>query len=102
VADDCRGVEVMVCGVDVSASNTSDIDLGGGCQVAWANLAEVVLSLAVTRMLAQVHSWVSAAAIGWQRSPCICSTRDQTQGVLALGCYTSQVRRRYRFAVGDV
>jgi len=40
VADDCRGVEVMLCGVAVSGSDVGDIDLGGGCQVAWANLAE--------------------------------------------------------------
>ena len=36
VADDCRGVEVMLCGVDVNASDMSNINLGGGCQVAWA------------------------------------------------------------------
>lgn len=53
VADDCRGVEVMMCGVDAGGS---DIGLGGGCHVAWADLAEVILSLAATRMLAQVHS----------------------------------------------
>jgi len=35
VADDCRGVEVMLCGVNVGAS---DIGLGGGCQVACAGL----------------------------------------------------------------
>ena len=53
VADGCRGVEVMLCGVDVSTNIGSD----GGCQVAWAvELAEVILSLAVARMLAQVHS----------------------------------------------
>lgn len=57
MADDCRGVEVMLCGVDVDASDISNIDLGGGCQVAWAvELAEVILSLAVARMLAQLHS----------------------------------------------
>lgn len=57
MADDCRGVEVMLCGVDVKASDISNIDLGGGCQVAWIReLAEVILSLAVARMLAQVHS----------------------------------------------
>lgn len=57
VADDCRGVEVMLCGVDVKAGDNSNTDLGGGCQVAWAvELAEVILSLAVARMLAQVHS----------------------------------------------
>ena len=36
VAEDCRGVEVMLCGVDVNASDMSNINLGGGCQVAWA------------------------------------------------------------------
>ena len=42
VADDCRGVEVMVCGVNVEASDISSIELGGGCQVAWAvEMAEV-------------------------------------------------------------
>jgi len=44
LADDCRGVEVMLCGVSVSASNASNIGLGG-CQVAWADLAEAILSL---------------------------------------------------------
>ena len=36
VAEDCRGVEVMLCGVDVNASDISNVDLGGGCQVARA------------------------------------------------------------------
>ena len=57
VADDCRGVEVMLCDGDVSANNIGDIGSGGGCQVAWiVDLAEAILSLAVARMLAQVHS----------------------------------------------
>ena len=57
LADDCLGVEVMLCGVDVSASDISNIELGGGCQVAWAvDLLWWILSLAVARMLAQVHT----------------------------------------------
>lgn len=57
LADDCLGVEDMLCGVEVSASDISNIELGGGCQVAWAvGCAEAILSLAVARMLAQVHS----------------------------------------------
>lgn len=36
VADDCRGVEVILCGVDVSASNIGNIGSEGGCQVARA------------------------------------------------------------------
>ena len=57
VADDCRGVEVILCGVDVSASNIGNIGSDGGCQVAWVvDLPESILSLAVARMLAQVHS----------------------------------------------
>jgi hypothetical protein len=51
--DDCRGVEVMLCGVELGGGN---IGLGGGCHVAWVQCAEVILSLALTRMLAQVHS----------------------------------------------
>ena len=57
VAEDCRGVEVMLCGVDVSANNIGNIGSDGGCQVAWVvDLAWAILSLAVARMLAQVHS----------------------------------------------
>lgn len=59
----------MLCGVD--AGDGSDIGLGGGCHVAWSNLAEVILSLAATRMLAQVHSWARAATIGSKRRPCL-------------------------------
>jgi hypothetical protein len=32
VEDDCRGVEVMLCGVESDGGN---IDLGGGRHVAW-------------------------------------------------------------------
>ena len=57
VAEDCRGVEVILCGVNVSANKIGNIALDGDCQVAWVvDLAEAILSLAVARMLAQVHS----------------------------------------------
>lgn len=57
VAEDCRGVEVMLCGVNVSANKTGNSGLDGDSQVAWVvDLAEAILSLAVARMLAQVHS----------------------------------------------
>ena len=57
VAEDCRGVEVILCGVNVSANKIGNIALDGDSQVAWVvDLAEAILSLAVARMLAQVHS----------------------------------------------
>ena len=66
VADDCRGVEAMLCGVDVSANDVGSIGLDGGRQVAWAvDLAEARLSLAAARMLAQTGTQLGVGDWGW-------------------------------------